>query len=78
MIVNSCGAWSREVARMVGLELPLVPMKHAYVVSESMPGVKGLPNIRDHDASVYFRIQGESICMGGYEKNPELLKEVRF
>jgi sarcosine dehydrogenase len=52
-------------------------MKHAYIVSESVPEVHGLPNIRDHDASTYFRIQGESICMGGYEYNPILLDKVR-
>lgn len=77
-IVNSCGAWSREIAQMFDLDIPLVPMKHAYVVTESMKHVKGCPNIRDHDSSIYFRIQGESICMGGYEKNPEVLKEVRM
>lgn len=76
VIVNSCGAWSREIAKMMGLDIPLVPMKHAYVVTESMDQVKGVPNIRDHDASIYFRIQGESICMGGYEKNPIILQKV--
>ncbi|PSN29571.1 hypothetical protein C0J52_25788 [Blattella germanica] len=75
-IVNCCGVWAREIAAMVGLHLPLVPMKHAYIVSESVPEVRGLPNIRDHDASTYFRIQGESICMGGYEYNPILLDQV--
>lgn len=75
VVVNSCGAWSREIANMLNLDIPLVPMKHAYVVTESMDKVKGVPNVRDHDFSIYFRIQGESICMGGYEKNPEILHE---
>ncbi|CAG2061697.1 unnamed protein product, partial [Timema podura] len=61
---------------MVGLHLPLVPMKHAYVITENISGVRGLPNVRDHDASVYFRIQGESLCMGGYEPNPIMLDQV--
>lgn len=71
------GVWSREIAAMAGLQLPIVPMKHSYIVSERVPEVRGLPNIRDHDASTYFRIQGESICMGGYEYNPILLDKVR-
>ncbi|KAJ4441684.1 hypothetical protein ANN_11542, partial [Periplaneta americana] len=75
-IVNCGGVWSREIAAMAGLTLPLVPMKHAYIVSESMPEIRGLPNVRDHDGSIYFRIQGESICMGGYEYNPILLDKV--
>lgn len=75
-VVNCAGVWSREVAAMARLHLPLVPMKHSYVVSGSIPEVRGLPNVRDHDASTYFRIQGESICMGGYEDNPILLDKV--
>lgn len=61
---------------MVGLRLPLVPMKHAYVLSESIPRTRGLPNVRDHDGSVYFRVQGDCLMMGGYENNPILLDEV--
>lgn len=61
---------------MVGLDIPVSVMKHAYVVSEAIPQVKGTPNIRDHDYSIYLRIQGESICLGGYETNPEFIKEV--
>ena len=61
---------------MVGLRIPLIPMKHAYVVSESIPKARGLPNVRDHDGSVYFRIQGESLLMGGYEQNPTILDQV--
>jgi hypothetical protein len=51
-------------------------MKHAYVVTENIPEVEGLPNIRDHDASIYFRVQEQSLCMGGYETNPILLEKV--
>ncbi|XP_017784647.1 PREDICTED: sarcosine dehydrogenase, mitochondrial [Nicrophorus vespilloides] len=75
-VVNACGAWANKIARMADVDIPLAPMKHAYIVTESIPEVKGTPNIRDHDASVYFRIQGDSICMGGYEPNPELLRDI--
>lgn len=61
---------------MVGLRLPLTSMKHAYVISESIPKAKNLPNVRDHDGSVYFRVQGESLLMGGYERNPTILEEI--
>lgn len=60
---------------MAGVSLPIVPMKHAYVVSESM-GVRGMPNVRDHDWSLYFRVQGDSLCVGGYEGNPDMLENV--
>lgn len=70
------GAWSDEVAKLAGLSLPLTVLKHAYVVSESMPGVVGLPNIRDMDSSIYIRINGDSIFVGGFEKNPVILDKV--
>ncbi|KAH8401506.1 hypothetical protein KR009_005929 [Drosophila setifemur] len=75
-VVNATGVWGRDLVAKHGSHLPLVPMKHAYIVSESIPGVRGLPNIRDHDYSTYFRIQGDAICMGGYEPNPILLDPV--
>ncbi|XP_055839450.1 sarcosine dehydrogenase, mitochondrial [Episyrphus balteatus] len=75
-VVNATGVWGKDLVEPHGSKLPLVPMKHAYIVSESVPGARGLPNIRDHDYSTYFRIQGDAICMGGYEPNPILLDPV--
>jgi sarcosine dehydrogenase len=75
-IVNATGVWGRDLLEPHGVFLPLVPMKHAYVVSETIQDVQGLPNVRDHDFSLYFRIQGQSICMGGYENNPIFLEKV--
>jgi sarcosine dehydrogenase len=51
-------------------------MKHSYVVFDKLPEVNGMPNIRDHDESLYFRIQGETLSVGGYEINPALLDKV--
>ncbi|XP_075228013.1 sarcosine dehydrogenase [Lycorma delicatula] len=75
-VVNCSGAWSDEVAKLAGLSLPLTILKHAYVVSESMPGVVGLPNVRDMDSSIYIRINGDSMFVGGFEKNPVLLDKM--
>ncbi|XP_055711503.1 sarcosine dehydrogenase, mitochondrial [Phlebotomus papatasi] len=75
-VINATGVWARDIIEKHGVTLPLIPMRHAYIVSEPMDGVKGSPNIRDHDFSVYFRIQGESICLGGYENCPVLMEKV--
>lgn len=61
---------------MVGVEVPLVPMKHAYVVTERIEGIQNMPNVRDHDASLYLRLQGDALSLGGYEAHPEILDEV--
>ena len=46
-VVNACGAWANEVARMAGVSLPLLAMKHAYVVTEGIEGMHGgLLNVR--------------------------------
>lgn len=73
-VLNASGAWSRSVARMVKLDIPLTPMKHAYIVTEPMQNVRGKPNVRDHDLNIYFKVQGESLSIGGYEANPIILR----
>uniref|UniRef100_A0A8C9X3Z5 Sarcosine dehydrogenase n=1 Tax=Sander lucioperca TaxID=283035 RepID=A0A8C9X3Z5_SANLU len=35
-----------------------------------------MPNVRDHDASVYLRLQGDALSVGGYEHNPIFWDEV--
>ena len=57
-IVNATGVWGRDLLEPHGVHLPLVPMKHSYVISETIKEVQGMPNVRDHDYSTYFRIQG--------------------
>ncbi|KAL1506279.1 hypothetical protein ABEB36_005671 [Hypothenemus hampei] len=75
-VVNAAGAWGRKVANMVGIEIPTTPIKHCYVITNNVEGAKDCTSIRCHDSSLYFRPQGDSILFGGYEANPDILKEV--
>ena len=75
-VVNCTGVWANHVCEKLGFRIPLVAMKHAYVTTERMEGVEGMPNIRDHDASVYLKVQGDVLHIGGYENNPIFLEEV--
>eukprot|EP00820_Chromera_velia_P019541 Cvel_28352.t1-p1 / transcript=Cvel_28352.t1 / gene=Cvel_28352 / organism=Chromera_velia_CCMP2878 / gene_product=Sarcosine dehydrogenase, mitochondrial, putative / transcript_product=Sarcosine dehydrogenase, mitochondrial, putative / location=Cvel_scaffold3691:66-1221(-) / protein_length=314 / sequence_SO=supercontig / SO=protein_coding / is_pseudo=false len=71
LVINACGGWANPVSEMVGAPLPLKVLKHAFVVTEPIEGVKpSLPNVRDHDLSIYLKTQGDSLAIGGYEKNP--------
>ncbi|KAK3866803.1 hypothetical protein Pcinc_027685 [Petrolisthes cinctipes] len=72
-VVNATGCWANDIAEMVGVRVPLTPMKHAYVVTERIEGIEGMPNVRDHDSSVYLRLQGDALSVGGYEANPIFL-----
>jgi len=77
VVVNCAGAWANRIADMAQVTLPLRAMKHAYIVTEAIEGVHpGLPNMRDHDLSIYFKTQGDSLALGGYEQNPEFWPDV--
>mmetsp|Transcript_50342 Transcript_50342/g.108458 ORF Transcript_50342/g.108458 Transcript_50342/m.108458 type:complete len:906 (-) Transcript_50342:62-2779(-) len=77
LVINCTGAWANAITDMVDVKIPLRAMKHAYIVTEAIPGVHpGLPNLRDHDLSIYFKTQGDSLALGGYEQNPEFWKDV--
>uniref|UniRef100_A0A8D1I7F0 Sarcosine dehydrogenase, mitochondrial n=1 Tax=Sus scrofa TaxID=9823 RepID=A0A8D1I7F0_PIG len=75
-VVNCAGVWAGAVGRMAGVKVPLVAMHHAYVVTERIEGIQNMPNVRDHDASVYLRLQGAALSVGGYEANPVFWEEV--
>ncbi|KAI4486854.1 hypothetical protein M0802_012274 [Mischocyttarus mexicanus] len=45
IILNASGAWSNDIAKLAGLNIPLIPIKHAYVVTEAIEAVKNLPNV---------------------------------
>ncbi len=73
-VVNAAGLWAREVGRMVGVDLPLVPMEHHYLITEPLPELQKLtgeiPMILDLDGEIYLRQEGKGILLGVYEKQP--------
>ena len=74
-VVNAAGQWSRQVGRLAGVELPIVPLQHHYVVTEPLPEVaalaRELPVLRDTDASFYVRQEGGGLLVGPFERNPK-------
>ncbi|XP_042336000.1 sarcosine dehydrogenase, mitochondrial isoform X2 [Sceloporus undulatus] len=76
-VVNCAGVWSQALGKMAGVNVPLIAMHHAYVVTERIEGIQNMPNVRDHDASVYLRLQGDALSVGGYESNPIFWEEVQ-
>jgi dimethylglycine dehydrogenase len=71
-VVNAAGLWAREVARMVGIELPLVPMEHHYLITDDLPelqqATRELPSILDLDGEIYLRQEHKGMLLGVYEK----------
>ncbi|TPK50708.1 MULTISPECIES: FAD-dependent oxidoreductase [unclassified Mesorhizobium] len=76
-VVNAAGTWCREIGAMMGLDLPVVPMLHQYVVTDTVPeiadriaaGAKELPIIRDPEESWYLRQERDGFIVGPYEKS---------
>nr|CAG4634617.1 EOG090X014D [Alona affinis] len=74
-VINCTGAWAPYVGAMVNVPVPLIVTKHAYVVTERIEGISGMPNVRDHDSSIYFKVQGDSLSVGGYENDPVFIDQ---
>ncbi len=71
VVVNAGGMFAPEIGRMVGVNVPIIPMAHEYLFTEPIEGVHpGLPQLRDPDNLVYFREEVGGLCMGGYERHP--------
>ena len=70
-VVNASGLWGREVGKLVGLNLPVVPMAHLYLMTLPIEGVNhDTPTLRDPDLLVYWREEVGGFVMGGYERQP--------
>jgi 4-methylaminobutanoate oxidase (formaldehyde-forming) len=70
-LVICAGQWSREIGRMAGVNVPLVSVKHQYLITEKIPGVApSLPTLRDPDRLTYYKEEVGGLILGGYEPNP--------
>jgi sarcosine dehydrogenase len=69
-VVNAAGMWGREIGRMMGVNIPLVPFQHQYLVTEVIEGLPpDLPTLRDKDSLLYYKEEVGGLVMGGYERD---------
>jgi len=73
-VVNAAGLWARQVGRMAGVDLPVTPMQHHYLVTEPIPELERLegeiPFMIDLEGFTYMRQEGKGMLLGIYERNP--------
>lgn len=73
-VVNAAGLWARRVGRMVGVDHPLVPMVHHYLVTDDVPQVAAIegemPAVTDLEGFTYLQREGDGVLLGVYEQNP--------
>ena len=73
VVVDCGGMFAAEIARLLDVRIPLVPMSHQYVVTAPLPAGhlpadRPLPSLRDPDLLVYYRQEVGGLVMGGYER----------
>lgn len=69
-IVIAAGAASGVVGAMAGAMIPIVPMRHQYVVTEPLGLPDDIPTVRDPDHIMYFRPEAGGLLVGGYSREP--------
>jgi glycine cleavage system T protein len=70
VVVNAGGMFAGEIGRLAGVNVPVVPMAHEYLVTRPSDLPLDLPTMRDPSLLVYFRGESGGLVMGGYERNP--------
>jgi len=74
-VVSASGNFARQTGRMVGLNVPVIPVQHQYIVTEAHPAIlarkaQGLPEmgvLRESDSSWYMREEAGGLLLGPYE-----------
>ena len=74
IVINAGGLWAREVGHMAGIHLPVQPMEHHYLITESIPEIEAIGNDKrlpvgtDFEGNIYFRQEGKGMLLGTYEQ----------
>jgi glycine/D-amino acid oxidase-like deaminating enzyme len=67
-VVVAAGPWAGRLAATAGVELPIVPVRHQYFVTEPIAGVAAsLPVVRIPDRRLYVRAELGGLLVGGFE-----------
>jgi sarcosine oxidase subunit beta len=64
-VVCAAGAWSRTCGAMVGVDLPVTPLRRQILFTEAIDGLPDrLPMTIDFETSFYFHREGPGLLMG--------------
>ncbi len=69
-LINAAGAHAYHVARLAGLELPIVPVRHEYFITVPLPEASpSLPCFRVPELTLYGRAREGGLLLGGWESS---------
>ncbi|HWK27173.1 MAG TPA: FAD-binding oxidoreductase [Solirubrobacter sp.] len=64
-VICTAGPWSRACGRMVGVDLPVTPVRRQILFTEPMPGLPPtLPMTIDFSSTFYFHREGPGLLLG--------------
>src|SRR5213083_485168 len=67
-VINAAGAHAYHIAKLVGLELPIVPVRHEYYITVPMDDLTpDLPCFRIPELTLYGRVRDRGLLLGGWE-----------
>ena len=70
-VVNAGGLWAKQVGRMAGIELPVSPLNHHYLISDTIPALEEIdfevPMTVDLEGFTYLRQDQKGVLLGIYE-----------
>ena len=67
-VINAAGTHGWHVGRLVGLELPVFPVRHHYVITTATDWIRpDMPCLRVPDATLYGRPDVNGLLLGGWE-----------
>ncbi|MEL6978805.1 MAG: FAD-dependent oxidoreductase [Pseudomonadota bacterium] len=62
------GLWSRSLGASAGVEIPLWPCEHFYLLTKPVEGVaSAMPTLSDHDGHLYIRDESGGFLVGCFE-----------
>ncbi len=75
-VISCTGNFARKTGDMVGINIPVIPVEHQYIVTEPHPDIlarkaQGLPEmgvLREADSAWYMREENGGLLLGPYEQ----------
>ncbi|NCW31560.1 MAG: FAD-binding oxidoreductase, partial [Alphaproteobacteria bacterium] len=75
-VVSATGNFARKTGAMVGLNIPVIPVEHQYIVTEAHPDIQArhrdgkheMGVLRDSEGQWYMREEAGGLILGPYEK----------
>ena len=65
IVVNAAGPWAASIGQMIGLDLPIVPIRRQWLTTTPLPQIPDdFPFVIDFAQSLYFHREGRGLLTG--------------